>query len=81
MSHNSKYYVKKLPKVVKNNYKIDSFFSQPSALLSTENKKFIKRDEIFSKLLISSLTCVISKAKPVSLFVYHRPVVEKNCIF
>ena len=38
MSHNSKYYVKKVPKVVENNYKIDSFFSQPSAWLSTENK-------------------------------------------
>ena len=38
MLHNSKYYVKRIPKVVKNNYKIDSFFSQPSASLSTENK-------------------------------------------
>ena len=41
--------------------------------------KFIERDEIFSKSVL--LTCVISEAKPVSLFVYHRPVLEKIVSF
>ena len=57
MSHNSKYYVKKVPKVVKNNYKIDSFFSQPSASLSTENKNASEALAPCTIITTSSLTC------------------------
>ena len=57
MSHKSKYYVKKkVPKVVKNNYKIDSFFSEPSPGAG-EEWNLLKEMKYFSKLISSFNLC------------------------